>query len=130
MRAHLRAEGFTEIRYVETIAPEIPSAVGAGKVDFSMAYASQFRTGRNARFWRDGCPQPLLIARRRLQSAGDGLDDRDRGSRGALQIWKLPLLAMSLSISGRAALSLSSSQPLDAPFAGRMSSRCIMPISS
>src|SRR6516165_10651804 len=38
----LRAEGFTEIRYVETIAPEIPSAVGAGKVDFSMAYASQF----------------------------------------------------------------------------------------
>ena len=36
----LRAEGFTEIRYVETIAPEIPSAVGAGKVDFSMAYAS------------------------------------------------------------------------------------------
>ena len=38
----LRAEGFTEIRYVETIAPEVPSAVGAGKVDFSMAYASQF----------------------------------------------------------------------------------------
>ena len=38
----LRAEGFTEIRYVETIAPDVPSAVGAGKVDFSMAYASQF----------------------------------------------------------------------------------------
>ena len=38
----LHAEGFTEIRYVETIAPEVPSAVGAGKVDFSMAYASQF----------------------------------------------------------------------------------------
>jgi hypothetical protein len=42
LRAHLRAEGFTEIRYVETIAPEIPSAVGDGKVDFSMTYASQF----------------------------------------------------------------------------------------
>ena len=38
----LRAEGFTEIQYVETIAPEVPTAVGAGKVDFSMAYASQF----------------------------------------------------------------------------------------
>jgi len=38
----LRAEGFTEIRYVETIGPDVPSAVGAGKVDFSMAYASQF----------------------------------------------------------------------------------------
>ena len=38
----LRAEGFTEIRYVETIAPDVPSAVGAGKVDLSMAYASQF----------------------------------------------------------------------------------------
>jgi NitT/TauT family transport system substrate-binding protein len=38
----LRAEGFTEIRFVETIAPEVPSAVAAGKVDFSMAYASQF----------------------------------------------------------------------------------------
>ena len=38
----LRAEGFTEIRYVETTAPEVPAAVGAGKVDFSMAYTSQF----------------------------------------------------------------------------------------
>src|SRR5262252_6571112 len=38
----LRAEGFTEIRYVETIAPDVPSAVAAGKVDFSMAYTSQF----------------------------------------------------------------------------------------
>jgi len=38
----LRAEGFTEIRYVETIAPDVPNAVGAGKVDFSMAYTSQF----------------------------------------------------------------------------------------
>jgi len=38
----LRAEGFNEIRYVETIAPDVPNAVGAGKVDFSMAYASQF----------------------------------------------------------------------------------------
>ena len=38
----LRAEGFTEIRYVETIAPAVPSAVAAGKVDFSMAYTSQF----------------------------------------------------------------------------------------
>jgi NitT/TauT family transport system substrate-binding protein len=38
----LRAEGFTEIRYLETIAPEVPNAVGAAKVDFAMAYASQF----------------------------------------------------------------------------------------
>ena len=36
----LRAEGFTEIRFVETIEPE--SAIGAGKVDFSMSYASRF----------------------------------------------------------------------------------------
>jgi NitT/TauT family transport system substrate-binding protein len=38
----LRAEGFTEIRFVEVIAPEVPSAVGTGKVDFSMGYASAF----------------------------------------------------------------------------------------
>jgi NitT/TauT family transport system substrate-binding protein len=38
----LRAEGFTEIRFIDTIAPEVPAAVGAGKLDFSMAYASQF----------------------------------------------------------------------------------------
>jgi NitT/TauT family transport system substrate-binding protein len=38
----LRVEGFTEIRFVETIAPEVPSAVGSGKVDFSMGYASAF----------------------------------------------------------------------------------------
>ena len=44
----LRAEGFTEIRYVETTAPEVPAAVGAGKVDFSMAYTSQFVTAIDA----------------------------------------------------------------------------------
>ena len=38
----LRAEGFTEIRYVETTVRDIPSAVAAGKVDFSMGYASAF----------------------------------------------------------------------------------------
>src|SRR5262249_57947082 len=38
----LRAEGFTEIRFVDAIAPEVPAAVGAGNVDLSMAYASEF----------------------------------------------------------------------------------------
>jgi NitT/TauT family transport system substrate-binding protein len=38
----LRAEGFTDIRYVDTLAPEVPEAVAQGSVDFSLAYASQF----------------------------------------------------------------------------------------
>src|SRR5437764_7005687 len=38
----LRAEGFSDIRFVESTAPEVPADVGAGKLDFSMAYASQF----------------------------------------------------------------------------------------
>src|ERR1051325_3879795 len=38
----LHAEGFNEIRYVETLAPDVPEALAQGKLDFSMAYASQF----------------------------------------------------------------------------------------
>jgi NitT/TauT family transport system substrate-binding protein len=38
----LRAEGFADIHYVDTLAPEVPEAVARGKVDFSLAYASQF----------------------------------------------------------------------------------------
>jgi len=38
----LRVEGFTDIRYVDTLAPEVPEAVARGKVDYSLAYASQF----------------------------------------------------------------------------------------
>jgi NitT/TauT family transport system substrate-binding protein len=38
----LHAEGFADIRYIDTLAPEIPGAVAHGKVDFSLAYASQF----------------------------------------------------------------------------------------
>ena len=38
----LRAEGFTEIRFVEMIAPEVSSAVGLGKVDFDMHFAPQW----------------------------------------------------------------------------------------
>ena len=38
----LRAEGFTDIRYVDTLAPDVPEAVARGQVDFSLAYASQF----------------------------------------------------------------------------------------
>src|SRR5260370_26811798 len=38
----LHAEGFADIRYVDTLAPDVPQAVARGKVDFSLAYASQF----------------------------------------------------------------------------------------
>ena len=38
----LRAEGFADIRYVDTPTPDVPEAVARGTVDFSMAYASQF----------------------------------------------------------------------------------------
>jgi NitT/TauT family transport system substrate-binding protein len=38
--ALLRAEGFTEIRYVETAAPATAGAIAESKVDFSMAHAS------------------------------------------------------------------------------------------
>ena len=36
----LRAEGFTEIRYIETAAAATAGTIAAGKVDFSMAHAS------------------------------------------------------------------------------------------
>jgi NitT/TauT family transport system substrate-binding protein len=35
----LSAEGFTDIRYVETPAATVPEAIGRGKVDFGMNYA-------------------------------------------------------------------------------------------
>ena len=38
----LRDEGFTEIRFIDTPPPEIPTAIALGKVDFGMAYAPQF----------------------------------------------------------------------------------------
>ena len=38
----LRDEGFTEIRFVDTPPPEIPTAIALGKVDFGMGYAPQF----------------------------------------------------------------------------------------
>ena len=44
----LRADGFTDIRYADTIEPEVTAAAGSGKVDFSMAYASQFVAGLDA----------------------------------------------------------------------------------
>jgi len=38
----LRAEGFTDIRFVDTPPPEIGAAIARGKVDFGMTYAAQF----------------------------------------------------------------------------------------
>ena len=38
----LRDEGFTDIRFVDTPPPEIPTAIARGRVDFGMAYAPQF----------------------------------------------------------------------------------------
>jgi NitT/TauT family transport system substrate-binding protein len=38
----LRAEGFTDIRYVDMAAPAVPEAVARGTADFSLAYASQY----------------------------------------------------------------------------------------
>jgi len=38
----LRAEGFTDIRFVDTAPTEIPMALAQGKVDFGLAYAPQF----------------------------------------------------------------------------------------
>src|SRR5262245_17787890 len=38
----LRAEGFTDIRYVDTSVPEIGSAIAQGQVDFGMSYALLF----------------------------------------------------------------------------------------
>jgi NitT/TauT family transport system substrate-binding protein len=35
----LRAEGFTDIRYVETVAAAVPEAIGRGKLDFGLSYA-------------------------------------------------------------------------------------------
>jgi NitT/TauT family transport system substrate-binding protein len=37
----LRAEGFTDIRYIETSTDDYWETMGAGKVDFSLGYASQ-----------------------------------------------------------------------------------------
>src|SRR5437763_1538610 len=44
----LRAEGFTEIRFVDATAPEIVHGVGSGKFDMAAAYASQFVSGIEA----------------------------------------------------------------------------------
>ena len=44
----LRAEGFTEIRFVDTTAPEIVHGVGSGQFDMAAAYASQFVSGIEA----------------------------------------------------------------------------------
>ena len=38
----LSAEGFTDIRFVDTPPPEIPVTLAQGKVDFGLAYAPQF----------------------------------------------------------------------------------------
>jgi NitT/TauT family transport system substrate-binding protein len=35
----LRAEGFTDVRYVETTAAAVPQAIGRGKLDFALNYA-------------------------------------------------------------------------------------------
>jgi NitT/TauT family transport system substrate-binding protein len=35
----LRAEGFTDIRYEKTPAPEVPTALAHGKVDFAVSFA-------------------------------------------------------------------------------------------
>jgi NitT/TauT family transport system substrate-binding protein len=35
----LRAEGFTDVRYVETAAAAVPEAIGRGKLDFGLNYA-------------------------------------------------------------------------------------------
>jgi NitT/TauT family transport system substrate-binding protein len=45
----LRAEGFTEINYFDTSAPEVVNAVGSGRLDFSPGYASQYVAGLDAR---------------------------------------------------------------------------------
>ena len=38
----LAGEGFSDIRFVDTPPPEIPTAIARSKVDFGMAYAPQF----------------------------------------------------------------------------------------
>jgi hypothetical protein len=69
-----------------------------------------FARGRRAQQPRFICP---VSAWRLLQFVGGALlYDMDRDCRGALQIGKLPLLAMNLSMSGTAAWSPSSLQPL------------------
>jgi NitT/TauT family transport system substrate-binding protein len=50
----LRAEGFTDVRYVET-APPYWQTMAAGKVDFSLSYASEYITQIDA-----GAPITLL----------------------------------------------------------------------
>ena len=48
----LRAEGFTEIRYIDTAAPVTAEAIARGKVDFSMAHASDWPCTRCRRIRR------------------------------------------------------------------------------
>jgi NitT/TauT family transport system substrate-binding protein len=38
----LRAEGFTDIRYVDTPGSALPEAIGRGELDFGLSYASNF----------------------------------------------------------------------------------------
>src|SRR6266852_3060660 len=38
----LRAEGFTEIRYIDTRPADTAGTIAGGKIDFSMAHASYF----------------------------------------------------------------------------------------
>jgi NitT/TauT family transport system substrate-binding protein len=40
----LRAEGFTDIRYVEIPAGAVPEAIGRGKLDFALTYATTLAT--------------------------------------------------------------------------------------
>src|SRR5712692_159496 len=35
----LHAEGFTDVRYVDTSAAAVPEAIGRGKLDFGLSYA-------------------------------------------------------------------------------------------
>src|SRR5947207_3368420 len=51
----LRAEGFTEIRLVDVPIADHPAALGAGKIDFTVTYASQFLAGLD-----NGAPLTVL----------------------------------------------------------------------
>src|ERR1700740_2375510 len=72
----LRAEGFTEIRYIETAPAATAGAIAGGKVDFSMAHASYWIPALDA-----GEPVVLLagihvgcfelFAREGIHSVGD-----------------------------------------------------------
>ena len=111
--------------------PRSRSLVVLSVVDFDHQLVGMRQQSVSAKGEHNGGAHCTVSASRLLKFAGDiGLFDMDRDCRGALQIGKLPLLAMSLSMSGTAAWSSSSLQPLGRPFAGRMSIRCIMPMSS